>query len=81
MTYKVSSVTLSLYSFPLLMKPDLNDQLASFGALTLLVEWQEGHLACKNSWGVVGVGAPLVRLGWRQPGLLVPLPPLSSPAP
>jgi len=31
--------------------------------------------------GVVGVGAPLVRLGWRPPGLSVPLPPLSSPAP
>jgi len=25
------------------------------------------------------VGAPLVRLGWRPPGLSVPLPPLSSP--
>ena len=26
------------------------------------------------------MGAPLVRLGWRPPGLFVPLPPLSSPA-
>jgi len=31
--------------------------------------------------GVVGVRAPLVLLGWRPPGLSVPLPPLSSPAP
>jgi len=27
------------------------------------------------------MGAPLVRMGWRPPGLSVPLPPLSSPAP
>ena len=27
------------------------------------------------------MGAPLVRMGWRPPGLLVPLPPSSSPAP
>jgi len=33
------------------------------------------------SWGVVRIGAPLVRLGRRPPGLSVPLPPLSSPAP
>jgi len=31
--------------------------------------------------GVMGVGAPLVRMGWHPPGLSVPLPPLSSPAP
>jgi len=37
---------------------------------------QEGHPAIK-----MGVGAPLVRMGWRPPGLSVPLPPLSSPAP
>ena len=35
----------------------------------------------KNLWGVVEVGALLVWLGWRPPGLSVPLPPLSSPAP
>jgi len=52
-----------------------------FSALTLLVGRQEGHPACKKPWGVVGVAAPLVRLGWRPPGLSVPLPPLSSPAP
>jgi len=53
----------------------------AFSALTLLVGRQEGHPACKKPWGVVGVGALLVRLGWHQPGLAVPLPPLSSPAP
>jgi len=31
--------------------------------------------------GVMGVGAPLVQMGWRPPGLSVLLPPLSSPAP
>ena len=25
-------------------------------ALTLLVGWQQGHPACKKTWGVVGVG-------------------------
>jgi len=30
---------------------------------------------------VIGGGAPLVRMGWRPPGLSVPLPRLSSPAP
>ena len=29
----------------------------------------------------MAVGAPLVRMGWRPPGLSVPLPPLSSPTP
>jgi len=53
----------------------------AFSALTLLVGWQEGHPACKNFGVVVGVGAPLVRLGWRPPGLSVFLPLLSSPAP
>jgi len=41
---------------------------------------QEWHLAIKK-WGVMGVWAPLVQMGWRPPGLSVPLPPLSSPAP
>jgi len=49
--------------------------------LTLLVGRKEGHPACKKPWGIVGVGAPLVWLGSRPPGLSVPLPPLSSPAP
>jgi len=40
---------------------------------------QEGHPAIKNG-RVMGVGAPLVRMGWRPPRLSVPLPPLSSPA-
>jgi len=31
--------------------------------------------------GVMGVGAPLVQMGWRPARLSVPLPPLSSPAP
>ena len=30
---------------------------------------------------IMGVGLPLVRLGWRPPGLSVPLPPFSSSAP
>jgi len=53
----------------------------AFSALTLLLGRQEGRQACKKTWGVVGVGAPLVRLGWRRPVLSVPLPPLSFPAP
>jgi len=57
------------------------DLFSAFSALTLLVGRQEGHPACKKPWVVVGVGAPLVLLGWRPPGLSVPLPPLSSPAP
>jgi len=35
--------------------------LVAFGALTLLVEWQEGHLACKKIWG-----------GWWRRALLSP---------
>jgi len=31
--------------------------------------------------GVMGMGVPLVRTGWRPPGLSLPLRPLSSPAP
>ena len=27
-----------------------------------------------KTWGGYGVGLPLVRLGWRPPGLAVPLP-------
>jgi len=27
----------------------------AFGALTLLVGWQEGHLACKKQWWGAGV--------------------------
>jgi len=48
--------------------------------LVLLVGRQEGHLACKKMGGV-GVGASLVRMGWRPLRLPVPLPPLSPPAP
>jgi len=40
---------------------------------------QEGHLAIK--WGGCYGGGAVVRLGWRPPGLSVPLPLLSSPAP
>ena len=29
----------------------------------------------------MGMRAPLVQMGWHPPGLSVPLPPLSSPAP
>jgi len=42
---------------------------------------RKGIRAVKNLGVVVGVGAPLVWLGWHPPRLLVPLPPLSSPAP
>jgi len=28
----------------------------AFSALTLLVGWQEGHLACKKTWGMMEVG-------------------------
>jgi len=59
----------------------LFSRFVAFSALTLLLGRQEGHPACKKPWGVVGVGAPLVRLGWRPPGLSVPLPSLSSSAP
>ena len=52
-------------------------RVVAFSALMLLVGRQEGHPACKNG---VGVGAPLLRLGWQPPGLSVSLPPLSSPA-
>jgi len=51
----------------------------AFSAMTLLVGRQEGHPACKKPWGFVG--ALLVWLGWCPPGLSVPLPPSSSPAP
>jgi len=50
-------------------------------ALTMLVERQEGHPACEKPWRVLGVGVPLFWLGWRPPGLSVPLHPLSSRAP
>jgi len=52
----------------------------AFSALTLLVGWQEGHPACKKPWWGGGAISP-VGVAWRPPGLLVPLPPLSSPAP
>jgi len=42
---------------------------------------RKGIRSVKNLGEVVGVGAPLVRLGWHPPELSVPLPPLSSPAP
>jgi len=40
---------------------------------------KKGIWIVKNLAGVMGVGAPLVRLGWHPLGLSVPLPPLSSP--
>jgi len=52
--------------------------LNSCSALVLLVGRLERH-ACKKTWGVVGVGASLVRMGWRPLGL--PVPPLSPLAP
>jgi len=37
-------------------------------------------IRCKTG-GIMGMGAPLLRMEWHPHGLLVPLPPLSSPAP
>jgi len=45
----------------------------AFGALTLLVGWQEGHPACKK-WRNGGGGAWLVRMELRQAGFSVYLP-------
>jgi len=42
----------------------------AFSALTLLVGRQEGHLACKKPWGVVGVGAEC--FFWYRPTRVVP---------
>jgi len=39
----------------------------AFSALTLLVEQQEGHPACKK-WGDGGGGQWLVRMEWRSSG-------------
>ena len=41
--------------------------LLAFGALTLLVGQQEGHLACKK-WGDCGGGHWLVRMEWHPAG-------------
>jgi len=39
----------------------LLEQCYAFSALTLLVEWQEGHPACKKEWG-----------GWQRWALVTP---------
>ena len=39
-----------------------------FSALTLLVGWQEGHLAHKKLWGDGGGGHWLVQMDWRPAG-------------
>jgi len=39
----------------------------AFSALTLLLGWQEGHLACKK-WGDGGGGHCLVRMKWHPAG-------------
>jgi len=46
----------------------------AFSALTLLVERQEGHLACKKIWGDGGGGHWLIRMEWRPAGWSVCLP-------
>jgi len=33
-----------------------NCGLQIFGALALLVGWQEGHPACKKTWGMMEMG-------------------------
>jgi len=50
----------------------------AFSALTLLVERQEGHLACKKM-GVGGGGHWLVGMEWHPAGWLVCLPVLIFP--
>ena len=46
------------------------------------VGWAVGRASgLQKTGGFVAVGAPLVRMVWRPPGLSVPLPPLSSPTP
>jgi len=45
----------------------------AFGALTQLVEWQEGHPACKKM-GDGGGGHWLVQMEWRPAGPSVCLP-------
>ena len=51
--------------------------ISAFSALTLLVGWQEGHLACKKWDG--GDGHCLVRMEWRPAGWSVCLPLLIFP--
>jgi len=52
--------------------------LVAFSALTLLVVWQEGHLACKK-WGEGGGGHWLVWMEWCPAGWSVFLPLLIFP--
>jgi len=53
--------------------------LVAFSALTLLVGWQEGHLARKNIWLDGGGGHWLVQMECRPAGLSVCLPLLVFP--
>jgi len=47
--------------------------------LTLLVEWQEGHLACKKiEWSGAGMGICLERSADLHMAQLMPLPPTVS---
>jgi len=52
--------------------------LVAFSALTVLVERQEGHPACKK-WGNGGGGQWFVRMQWRPAGLSVSMPLLIFP--
>ena len=53
--------------------------ISSFGALTLLVGWQEGHPACKNMGDGGGGHWLLVRMEWRSSGWSLCLPLLIFP--
>jgi len=46
----------------------------AFGALTLLVAWQEGHPACKKQWWGAGVVVCLEQGADLHTAQLVPLP-------
>jgi len=46
----------------------------SFSALTMLVGWQEGHLACKTDWWDAGMVICLARGADLHMAQLMPLP-------
>jgi len=48
--------------------------VVAFSALTLLVGWQEGHLACKNEWWDTGIVTCLGQGADLHMAQLMPLP-------
>jgi len=69
-------VSFSMYSCQKITKPfglDLRMKIA-FSALTLLVGWQEGHLACKKQWWGAGMVICLERGADFRMAQLMPLP-------